>query len=320
MLIDGKNWALHRPWFYACLVASVLAGVWYFASYVPPNWPGGSSKAGFTFGILGGLICIFEMLLWWRKKVRTWRIGRTQVWLRAHIWLGLLSVPLLVFHSGFRFGGTLSTVLMSLFLIVIVSGVWGLALQQYLPSKMLHDVPSETIFSQIDNLSGQVLRDAERLVRATCGTLVEEEGPTGVEEQQEPGAYLTIGAIRSAGQVQGKVLQTRVPAAPVEGAEALQYFFDQSVAPYLQEGAASGSLLAQANRSAVIFEEIKTHVPPEAHEAVDALAGWCEQRRQLDLQARIHFWLHNWLWVHLPLAVALIVLMFVHTWVAIQYW
>ena len=45
----------------------------------------------------------------------------------------------------------------------------------------------------------------------------------------------------------------------------------------------------------------------------------CEQRRQLYNQARIQYWLHNWLWFHLPLSVALIVLMFVHVIYAIEY-
>jgi hypothetical protein len=50
------------------------------------------------------------------------------------------------------------------------------------------------------------------------------------------------------------------------------------------------------------------------------LEDLCNQRRQLILQSKIHFWLHNWLWVHLPLSVALIVLMFVHIFVALKYW
>jgi hypothetical protein len=60
-------------------------------------------------------------------------------------------------------------------------------------------------------------------------------------------------------------------------------------------------------------------VPPEAHPAVGALRDLCEQRRQLHAQARLHFWLHNWLWVHLPLSVALVVLMGIHIYVTLRY-
>ena len=45
----------------------------------------------------------------------------------------------------------------------------------------------------------------------------------------------------------------------------------------------------------------------------------CESRRQLGEQERIHRWLHNWLYVHLPLSLALVILMFVHVWVALKF-
>ena len=95
MLIDRHSWSQHEPWAVGAALISLAASGWYFWSASgSAAWPGGSSLPGFTFGIAGGLIILFEILLWWRKKVRTWRIGRTQTWLRAHIWLGLLSVPL----------------------------------------------------------------------------------------------------------------------------------------------------------------------------------------------------------------------------------
>jgi hypothetical protein len=78
--------------------------------------------------------------------------------------------------------------------------------------------------------------------------------------------------------------------------------------------------LQSAIRAAVFFRDIKTRLDPAAHDAVDSLQGMCDQRRQFDHQARIHFWLHNWLWIHLPLSVALIVLMFWHIVVALKYW
>ena len=34
----------------------------------------------------------------------------------------------------------------------------------------------------------------------------------------------------------------------------------------------------------------------------------------------MHRWLHGWLLVHLPLSMALVVLMFIHIYVAIKYW
>jgi hypothetical protein len=325
VLINRDELPRQVPWIVGCLAVAALSTVWYFAAYLGSGgWdvrPSGSSLPGLSFGVAGGLICLFEFLLWPRKKRRAWRLGRVQVWMRAHVWLGLLAVPLLVLHSGFRWGGTLSTVLLALFLVVIASGVWGLVVQQFLPSRMLERVPAETIYSQIDRVVGQLGREADRLVLATCGP--EEGSPAATAEREElaevEAGHLVVGAVRTAGRVQGKVLETRAATPFVPDSEFLRIFYRGTVRPYLHAGAAGGSPLRVAARSAVLFQDARTRLPLPAHPALNSLEGVCEQRRQLDDQARVHFWLHNWLWVHLPLSVALIVLMFVHVFFALKY-
>jgi hypothetical protein len=269
------------------------------------------------------LIIGFEMLLWPRKKARALRIGRTKIWMIAHIWLGLLCLPLLVLHSGFRWwGGALSGVLMVLLLIVIVSGVVGLVLQQYLPRRMLDEVPAETIYSQIDYILTQFRDEADRLVRATCGT----EGPGSIPEASgaaevggEQPSYLVIGAVRSAGRVQGKVLETRVQATRVPGCEPLQAVYRDTIGPFLAARSGRRMTLGTRNRASTLFRDLKTKVPSAAHPVVDTLESLCDQRRQLDEQARLHAWLHAWLCVHQPVSVALFVLMLVHVFVALEY-
>jgi hypothetical protein len=323
VLIDRRNIARHRPWIAFLIIATLGASVWYFlASRGASGWPGGSSAPGLTFGIVGGLLILFEFALWGRKKVRAWRIGRVQDWMVAHIWLGLLTVPLLVYHSGFRWGGSLSTVLMVLFLVVIASGVWGLILQQVIPTRMLHQVPAETIHSQIDRLVGFMVEDARRLVSATCGPLPGEDAQESEQREVSQGApvsHMTVGAVQTVGNVQGKVLVTRVPKVAVPGSEPLRTLFLASIEPYLLQGKRSRSSLILKNKADFIFRELKNKLGPGTHDAINILENLCDQRRQLDRQRRLHYWLHNWLIVHLPLSVALVVLMGVHIWVALKY-
>ena len=321
MLIDRSTLSQQLPWLVASGAAAVLASVWYFvASANTAAWPGGSSLPGFTFGVIGGLICLFEFLLWPRKKLRAWRIGRTQVWMRAHVWLGLLAVPLLIYHSGFRWGGSLSTVLMVLFLAVVASGVWGLVFQQFLPARMLNDIPAETIYSQIPRVSEIMAIEAERLVLATCGG----EGaitPTDAEEVSAVGVtHMVVGKVRQVGGTQGLVLETLAPAQPISNTDQLATAFRDTILPYLRQGARSGSRLRTGPRAAEFFRTLRESINPEAGSVVGHVADLCDQRRQFDVQERLHFWLHNWLLVHLPLSAALIVLMFVHAFVAIKYW
>src|SRR5262245_53734767 len=91
--------------------------------------PTGATTPGLIWGGLALGIFIFCCLLNIRKKVRIWRLGKAQTWLRAHIWLGLLTVPLIFCHSGMKFGNSLTIVIMILYLIVMVSGIFGLIMQ-----------------------------------------------------------------------------------------------------------------------------------------------------------------------------------------------
>jgi hypothetical protein len=328
-----KNWGEHRAWILFLVVASALSALWYVSFARAFDWearPRGSQGPLFLFGLAGGSICLFEFLLWPRKKLRVVRIGRVQTWMRAHIWLGLLAVPLLLLHSGFYFQNLEATLLFVLFVIVILSGVWGLILQQFIPQKLLDEVPAETIYSQIDHIANLMVDEADRLVVGTCGvTTAEQARPKAVVSSQEEeeilasaagGNHFTVGAVRVVSGVQGKVLQSQSAVGPVPGSEALRDFFNDALVDYLKRGRASGSELAVAGRAKARFDELRLKVPAEAHGAVASLEDLAEQRRQIDRQARLHFWLHNWLWVHLPISVALLLLMFVHIFVTLQYW
>ena len=106
MLILGhKNFEVHRKWAYFVLAATILFSLWFIAGWIQTGrWPSGGSLEGLTAGVGAGLIMFFEMFLWPRKTVfRAWRIGKTKYWLKAHIWLGLLCLPLALLHGGFHF-------------------------------------------------------------------------------------------------------------------------------------------------------------------------------------------------------------------------
>ena len=114
---------------------------------------------------------LYAGLLGARKQVPTWRIGRAQTWMRGHLWLGLLSLLLILFHGGFAFRGPLTLVLMLLFFIVIGSGILGAAIQHYVPSLMTSRVPLETIYEEIPHVRAQLREEADQLAAAICGPL-----------------------------------------------------------------------------------------------------------------------------------------------------
>ncbi len=320
MIIGGRTWPRDRPWVAGIVLASVAAAAWYAFEWVQSGrLPGGSSRPGFVFGVIGGLIILFELLLWPRKRVRSWRLGSAQTWLRAHVWLGLLCLPLVLMHARLLvIGGLLNVALMALFLVVIASGIWGLVLQQFIPKTLLDEVPAETIREQIGHVAARECADVERLVRAVCEPASHAEHAPGEDEQEDDFAVVT--GFRAMTGIQGRVLETLPVYTVIPGTREIARRFRADVRPYLLAGRSGGSPLAVRREAEMFFAALRDACPAEAGEVLGRLEQACEHRRQYDLQARLHDRLHAWLLVHVPLSIALGVLLAVHVPVALWYW
>jgi hypothetical protein len=279
VLVEGRA---QSRWFLATLALTVAAAGWYAVEAASARTlPGGSSRVGLALGFAGAAIIGFEMLLWPRKRwprFRTLPFGRTKHWMAAHVWLGLLCVPVAVLHTGFRFGGVLTTTLMLVFGTVIASGIWGLVLQNVLPRRMLEAVPDEVPAAEIDRVLAVHAAEFARKLAADRGEF---------------------------------------GAAPLPGIESVAAFYEAEAKPYLL-GGAKPPALREANRAADVFAELRATAAGSADRLRD-LEELCGLRRQLDAQARMHWWLHNWVWVHLPLSVALVGLLVAHMYTALRW-
>ena len=327
VIIDRKSWPKDRPWIVGISLVSGLACIGYGAEWVAESTlPGGSSRCGFLYGLAGGLIILFELLLWPRKNVRSWRIGSAQTWLRAHVWLGLLAVPLVLMHARlFWIGGLFNWTLMILFVAVIASGIWGLALQQFLPRMLMENVPSETIYDQIAHVAAKECLETDRLVRAMC-----EVRAAGSGSEPHPGEdddvtdddeeFAVVTGFRSMTGIQGKVIETVPIYGVIPGTQMLSDRYFSVVRPYLQAGCKGGSALSRPLETAKLFVDLRAGCPAQAAIVIDHLESVCALRRQFDLQIRLHHWLHGWLLIHVPLSVALGVLLAIHVPVALMYW
>jgi len=155
----------HQPW----LIGTSSAFLAMTAAYIiyalrTPGGPRGGTAIGLAFGVAGYAVMLFEGLLGVRKKVSIWRLGRAQTWMRGHLWLGILTLPLILFHAGFAVRGSLTAVLLALLVIVVVSGILGAILQHYLPRTITKRVPMETIYEEIPHVRAQLRDEAEQLV------------------------------------------------------------------------------------------------------------------------------------------------------------
>ncbi|HUG90073.1 MAG TPA: hypothetical protein VML55_04515 [Planctomycetaceae bacterium] len=270
---DRRRLRGHVGW---CVATTAVLGLsaafyWHYQRTVPGG-PRGGSWQGLLFGSAGSLLMLFCGLFSWRKRHprRVW-LGSAQAWMRAHIWLGLLSVPLILFHSGFRFGGLADQLLMLVLAAVIVSGIVGLVLQQYLPAAIKTGVAAEAMYQQTAEVCRRLRSAADEELAARCGSLFES-------------------------------------GASQPGAELLKAFYLEQVRPYLDPVYDRRRPLSSEAQAQAMFEAVRDSIPEPLHEPLDRLEAMCTERRQIHVQERLHRWLQGWLLVHVPLSVALLVL------------
>ena len=88
------------------------------------------------------------------------------------------------------------------------------------------------------------------------------------------------------------------------------------VRPFLAENRSrrSGlkSPLASAVESRRMFHQHQTTLPTTLHPVLEELEEFCEVRRQMELQRQILRWMHWWLMIHVPAAIALLIFLVAH--------
>ena len=407
----------HVPWFIFVFLATVAAVVLYVANFHPQRMPArihlpvyliqkpsehrsvGGTPLGLIFGAISFVIFIFAALLGTRKKVVLWRLGTLQRWMRAHIWLTLLTVPLVLLHSGFRLGGPMTTLLMALYAVVMVSGIYGLILQHQMPHLMMERLPAETVFEQIPHIRSQLYAAAEKLrdsfrptpakktdtgapapspaksvtagstpmsstagdlstptarAKSTVGSTITAEPisitagePAGVKAtevatsvvevadpvaqkiQSSPAPMSVQPEVASAAPTDAKPTAPAVKPAPATAPKpatdpaseaALVEFIERQILPYLSARRGEKFQLNNPRFSDDTFRYAKLRVAEAYRSRVEEIQAWCDERRMLDLQTKLHHWLHAWLFVHVPFSFLLLMLTAWHAFVTLFYY
>jgi hypothetical protein len=299
----------HRTWFWstlALLTACVLAAL---RPLLTHRALVGGNALGLTYGTIGLAFMIVAGLLGLRKRFPIWRVGRAQTWMRAHLWLGFASFPIILFHAGFRFGGTLTSVLMWLFAIVFASGLFGAALQHYLPRIETTSVPYETIYEQIGSIRQQLAVEAGKIVDEICTTLQGELSRVTAEQRATAAVAGTDWNIQ---------VEVALQSDPIRSAR-LRDLFAGRLEPYLLHPRDTRSEFADPMRSRRFFAEERSALPQPLQQKIDILEEIVDEKRQLDRQVLLHRIMHGWLLLHIPLSYAVLALAFIHVFSALRY-
>jgi len=325
----------------------VLGGaIWHaFYSYSSGRIASGSSLPGLTVGGIAAAIILFELLLWPRKKLRRWKLFPTKFWMVAHIWLGLATGPLAFIHSGYRLGGTFTTVLMCLLLFVLASGIYGWVMQMIIPKWMLGNLPYETIACQIDDVSIQSALNARRMLTVAFGpkpaglrklanldsVSAKMNGAVASTDGTKQVKAIVIGATQRRDSSRSRIeIDTESEFNANDGRELWRQYA-AVIEPFILEGISrsggeailgkSGSQSPVRNRQKSVdwFSLLRESCSATALPIVDRLEELAVQRLQYDAQRRAHAWLHGWIAFHASVSVVLGVLLITHIILALRY-
>ncbi len=333
----------HLPWLVFTLAATAAAVVLYLANFHPQSLPFafelpaifgatppsrghvGGTPLGVLYGAISLAIFLFAALLGLRKKIPLWRVGRVQLWLRAHIWLTLLTIPLVALHSGFRLGGAMTTLLLLLYAFVMASGIYGLILQHHLPRLMKERLPAETVYEQIPHIRAQLCAAAEKM-RDSFRPAPATEKKTAPAPMAAATPTVTTPTARAKSASDSALTAATVTAPPPKPAPApgdpesekvLADFIERQILPYLRARNGRRLRLGERRYSDELFRFLKLRIALGYRPRADEIEAWCDERRLLDAQTRMHHWLHGWLFVHVPFSFVLILVTIWHAYVAL---
>ncbi len=349
LVFTKRHLRQHRGWWTFFLVSLVGSSLlyWFVGVRATPEGAFGGTKPGLWFGIVGTIAMLAAAFLAVRHKypVAWWIKGNARFWLNVHLFVGSLSFVLILMHSGFRFGGPFEQVLMWCYVVVIVTGFYGLAVQHFIPRMMTDRVPAETFSQQVPVLNRRLLVEADWLTaeatteaasRFPLGKSVGDEDvepvfeelKTYFKEYPEQDTFKGAG-IKKVDDFVGFVYESPAgdgeepatappPELPRdEMSERLRAFYVDVVRPYL-EGHAPHSPLATKAKAEIQFDSLQSPLPPKLRRAAMEIEQICDVRRQFEFQKRLLWWLHSWLYLHVPASMVLLVLLVVHVVMALM--
>ncbi len=297
MLLDRRQ----TRWAIVTVAIGVVAGAFYLWLDRRSSTPlTGGSTVGLWYGVAGSALMIYAGLLSAHRLFpAAWWMGSRKVWLRGHVWLGSLSVLVIACHAHARLGTGVALALWLVLGAIVLTGIYGLVLQQVLPGMLARRFPDEAPYGQIPHLC--------QLFREEADELVDKIAPASAAATMPQSANLPT---------------YRGPTF----ADELRTFHDKQIRPFLAAPIPRRSRLMSEQwtetRVSALRRRLGLRISGAADEAsagLDRLEELVRERRRLAEQERMWRWLHGWLVLHVPLSAALLILGVVHVVMSLYY-
>ncbi|HEX2062052.1 MAG TPA: hypothetical protein VHK90_15020 [Thermoanaerobaculia bacterium] len=130
--------------------------------YSRREFPHGGSTYGLAYGIAGTALILLLAFFGIRKRWYRSTFGTLEQWLQSHIYLGILVLVILLFHTGGRFNDKIAVTTLVLVAIVVGSGIVGAILYVTVP-RLLTEVESNLTVDEISDQLNQLARSMARI-------------------------------------------------------------------------------------------------------------------------------------------------------------
>ncbi|WP_116367716.1 hypothetical protein [Parahaliea mediterranea] len=255
----------------------------------PPN---GGTWQGYVLGTIGALLIVWLSVLGVRKRRYSSTLGTVQGWTSAHVYLGAVLLVVATLHSAAQVGWNVHTLAYALMCAVIFSGFYGLYVYIHLPGRLAannagkdRDAWLEEL-GELDSTIRDTVEACDAELQAMALSALDLTALGGSSWRQltarDHSRIILPGQSKPVGNAEQGVIVKAL-------SERIPDARKQSQAEVLNE------LLALFGRRRVILNLL---------------------RREIRLRGLIRVWL----FVHIPLTVALLVALLIHIFSVFIYW
>lgn len=279
-LLDYRR---YRYLWVSLLLCSAAIGLYLWDDPVHPR--SGGTWLGYTLGGTAAALIVWLTLLGLRKRAYKSRLGNLRGWTSAHIYLGVSVLVISTLHCAFQYGWNLHTLAYVLMVMVIITGIWGVVMYRRNPELVTRNRGGQTRLMMIDQLN---------------------------ESREE--------CLRRADEVGVNIHET------VRQALDTDPLVEQRWRDLLAGRYWVGALGRRDSRTLqdVLAERLSSETDGDRIRAINRLLDMIGQRRRLSQRLardlKLQAWMEFWLYLHVPLSLALLAALMAHIVSVFFYW